>query len=267
MAPEAAARRRAPRRRPLPGLQRAPHLAHGPDGDRHLRPARPRLRGRRRPDVLLRHPAPPARPGGLGRALRQPHGRAAPEDGAARGGHVVPVVHPVLRRGARRPTCRSPSATPPSSSPTAWTAASSPSPGPSRPPSRSTTTGPASPGSARAWRPAGSSRPCPGVKVVEFEPDLRWGRTCTPALKEQLGPEVWRQMVLDDVDRALAAGATHMAGIYHGCHRDLCRFEAERPIVFEHYLTLFGARARHRVRGHLQEVRAAGATRTGSSRT
>jgi Fe-S oxidoreductase len=80
----------------------------------------------------------------------------------------------------------------------------------------------------------------PGVKVVEFEPDLRWGRTCTPALKEQLGPEAWQQMVLDDVDRALAAGATHMAGIYHGCHRDLCRFEAERPIVFEHYLTLFG---------------------------
>jgi Fe-S oxidoreductase len=80
----------------------------------------------------------------------------------------------------------------------------------------------------------------PGVKVVEFEPDLRWGRTCTPALKEHLGAEVWQQMVLDDVDRALAAGATHMAGIYHGCHRDLCRFEAERPIVFEHYLTLFG---------------------------
>jgi len=79
----------------------------------------------------------------------------------------------------------------------------------------------------------------PGVTVVEFEPDARWGRTCTPALQEQLGPEVWRQMVLDDIDRALAAGATHMAGIYHGCHRDLCRFEAERPIVFDHYLTLF----------------------------
>jgi hypothetical protein len=46
-------------------------------------------------------------------------------------------------------------------------------------------------------------------------------------------------MALDDIDRALAAGATHMAGIYHGCHRDLCRFEAERPIVFDHYLTLF----------------------------
>jgi hypothetical protein len=80
----------------------------------------------------------------------------------------------------------------------------------------------------------------PGVTLVEFEPDGRWGRTCSPALQTELGPDVWRQMVLDDVDRALAAGATHMAGIYHGCHRELCRFEAERPIVFEHYLTLFG---------------------------
>jgi hypothetical protein len=79
----------------------------------------------------------------------------------------------------------------------------------------------------------------PGIRVVDFEPDPRWGRTCTPALQEQLGPDVWRQMILDDIERALAAGATHIAGIYHGCHRDLCRFEAERPIVFEHYLTLF----------------------------
>ena len=79
----------------------------------------------------------------------------------------------------------------------------------------------------------------PGITVVEFEPDARWGRTCTPALQEQLGPDVWRQMVLDDTDRALAAGATHMAGIYHGCHREQCRFETERPIVVEHYLTLF----------------------------
>jgi hypothetical protein len=79
----------------------------------------------------------------------------------------------------------------------------------------------------------------PGITVIEFEPDARWGRTCTPALQEQLGPAVWRQMALDDVDRALAAGATHLAGIYHGCHRDQCRFERERPIVVEHYLTLF----------------------------
>jgi heterodisulfide reductase subunit D len=79
----------------------------------------------------------------------------------------------------------------------------------------------------------------PGLEVVEFEPDLRWGRTCTPALLEEMGPEAWRQMALDDIDRARAAGATHLAGIYHGCHRELCRFERERPIAVEHYLTLF----------------------------
>ena len=79
----------------------------------------------------------------------------------------------------------------------------------------------------------------PGLRVIDFEPDERWGRTCT-RLAEQLGQDVWHRMTLADIDRALAAGATHMAGIYHGCHRELCRFEQERPIVFEHYLTLFG---------------------------
>jgi hypothetical protein len=79
----------------------------------------------------------------------------------------------------------------------------------------------------------------PGIEVVEFEADPRWGQTCTPQLQTELGLDVWRQMVLDDIDRARAAGATHMAGIYHGCHRELCRFEAGRPIVVEHYLTLF----------------------------
>jgi len=79
----------------------------------------------------------------------------------------------------------------------------------------------------------------PGITVVDFEPDERWGRTCAPALQAELGAEVWRQMALDDIDRARAAGATHLAGIYHGCHRDQCRFEQERPIVVEHYLTLF----------------------------
>src|SRR5262249_25508251 len=79
----------------------------------------------------------------------------------------------------------------------------------------------------------------PAITLVDFEPDPRWGRTCTAALQTQLGREKWRQIVLDDIDRALGAGASHMAGVYHGCHRELCRFEAERPIVFEHYLTLF----------------------------
>jgi heterodisulfide reductase subunit D len=80
----------------------------------------------------------------------------------------------------------------------------------------------------------------PGIKIVEFEADARFGRSCSPTLPGQLGPDVYRQMVLDDIDRALDAGATHIAGIYHGCHRELCRFETDRPIVFEHYLTLLG---------------------------
>jgi hypothetical protein len=100
-----------------------------------------------------------------------------------------------------------------------------------------TTTAPPSPGRGGAARRLLEA--VPGITVVDFEPDARWGRTCTPALQEQLGPAVWRQMALDDIDRALAAGATHLAGIYHGCHRDQCRFELERPMVVEHYLTLF----------------------------
>jgi hypothetical protein len=40
-------------------------------------------------------------------------------------------------------------------------------------------------------------------------------------------------------DRALAAGADTLAGMYHGCQRQLCPFEAERPIVLEHYITVF----------------------------
>lgn len=80
----------------------------------------------------------------------------------------------------------------------------------------------------------------PGISVVDFHSDPRWGRTCAPALVQQLGEAAWNAMALADIDRALAAGATHLAGIYHGCHRMNCGFEADRPITIEHYLTLFG---------------------------
>jgi len=80
----------------------------------------------------------------------------------------------------------------------------------------------------------------PGITLVDFDSDPRWGRTCSPSLAQQLGDEAWNAMALADIDRALAAGATHLAGIYHGCHRMNCGFEADRPITIEHYLTLFG---------------------------
>jgi Fe-S oxidoreductase len=79
----------------------------------------------------------------------------------------------------------------------------------------------------------------PGLRVVDFEPDPRYGRTCSPAIRAEVGLATWNQMVRDDIDRARAAGASIMAGIYHGCHRLMCGFEVERPIVFEHYLSVF----------------------------
>jgi len=79
----------------------------------------------------------------------------------------------------------------------------------------------------------------PGLRVVGIEPDERFGRTCAPALQRDLGMPAWTELVLHEIDRALAAGAETLAGIYHGCQRMLCGFEAERPILIEHYLTVF----------------------------
>jgi heterodisulfide reductase subunit D len=80
----------------------------------------------------------------------------------------------------------------------------------------------------------------PGITLVDLPPDPRFGRSCNPALMTNLGPEGWRALALGELDRAIAAGAETLAGMYHGCQRQLCPFEAERPIVLEHYLTVFG---------------------------
>jgi len=79
----------------------------------------------------------------------------------------------------------------------------------------------------------------PGVTLVDLPPDARFGRSCNPALMTTLGPEAWRALALGELDRALAAGADTFAGMYHGCQRQLCPFEAERSIAIEHYLTVF----------------------------
>ena len=189
MAPQAAARRRAPRRRPLPGLQRAPHLAPGPDGDapsstgsgsttwpRAGRPtaaASSTTAAGRRP----RASATPTTRSSCSRAWR----RARWSCGARRASSST--------TRCCRPSCRSRSATPPSSSPTVWTAAIF------------TFTQRVEATVALHYHRATEPRQregraarrlleaVPGIKVVEFEPDPRWGRTCTPALQEQLGPD------------------------------------------------------------------------------
>jgi Fe-S oxidoreductase len=79
----------------------------------------------------------------------------------------------------------------------------------------------------------------PGLRYVEIEPDARFGRICTQAVQQQVGLATWNGMVLDEIDRARAAGADTFATIYHGCQRLICAFETERPIAIEHYLSVF----------------------------
>jgi heterodisulfide reductase subunit D len=80
----------------------------------------------------------------------------------------------------------------------------------------------------------------PGLRFVGIEPDPRFGRSCTPSVQQQVGPDVWNQMARDEIDRARAVGADTLATIYHGCQRYLCVFEPESPIAIEHYLSVFG---------------------------
>jgi hypothetical protein len=79
----------------------------------------------------------------------------------------------------------------------------------------------------------------PGLTVVPVEPEPRFGRICTAAVQQQVGPEAWNGLVRDEIARAHAGGADTLATIYHGCQRLLCGFEAQAPLAIEHYLSVF----------------------------
>jgi len=79
----------------------------------------------------------------------------------------------------------------------------------------------------------------PGLTFVPVEPESRFGRLCTAAVQQQLGPEAWNGLVRDEITRAHAAGADTLATIYHGCQRLICGFEAQGPLTVEHYLSVF----------------------------
>ncbi|MBI3636436.1 MAG: (Fe-S)-binding protein [Candidatus Rokubacteria bacterium] len=79
----------------------------------------------------------------------------------------------------------------------------------------------------------------PGVRVVDVEHNPEFGRSCTPAIPVSLGQDVWDGHVRDEIERARAVGADTLAGIYHGCQRMICGFEAEGRITIEHYLSVF----------------------------
>ena len=79
----------------------------------------------------------------------------------------------------------------------------------------------------------------PGLRYVALEPEPRFGRLCTANVQTEVGPQRWNELVRAEIDRALAAGAETFATMYHGCQRLICGFEAGRPIVIEHYLSVF----------------------------
>ena len=80
----------------------------------------------------------------------------------------------------------------------------------------------------------------PGVTALDLGSDERYGRHCTPAVREQVGPETWDEMARGSVRQAMDAGADTFATLYHGCQRHMCGLEAEFPVRVEHYLTLVG---------------------------
>lgn len=81
-------------------------------------------------------------------------------------------------------------------------------------------------------------RAVPGLRYVHVEPDPRFGRTCSPAVQQQLGLEGWTAAVREEMARARAGGALTLATIYHGCQRQMCALEGDGMLI-EHYLTVF----------------------------
>ena len=80
----------------------------------------------------------------------------------------------------------------------------------------------------------------PGVNLIDVGTDVRFGRHCTPAVRERMGNDEWESMATGFVDEAIKQGADTFATLYHGCQRHMCRYEADYPVKVEHYLTLVG---------------------------
>jgi len=80
----------------------------------------------------------------------------------------------------------------------------------------------------------------PGVTVIDVGTDARFGRHCTPAVREAMGADEWEAMAAGFVEQAIEQGVDTFTTLYHGCQRHMCRYEADYPVRVEHYLTLVG---------------------------
>ena len=80
----------------------------------------------------------------------------------------------------------------------------------------------------------------PGVNLIDIGTDINFGRHCTPATIEKMEPGAWEAMSSSFVEKAVEMGADTYSTLYHGCQRNMCRYEADYPVKVEHYLTLVG---------------------------
>jgi hypothetical protein len=80
----------------------------------------------------------------------------------------------------------------------------------------------------------------PGVTLIDLGTDARFGRHCTPAVRDKMGSDEWEGMATGFVEKAVEQGADTFATLYHGCQRHMCRYEADYPVKVEHYLTVVG---------------------------
>ncbi|MDA0264151.1 MAG: heterodisulfide reductase-related iron-sulfur binding cluster [Chloroflexi bacterium] len=80
----------------------------------------------------------------------------------------------------------------------------------------------------------------PGVTVVDVGTDARFGRHCTPAVRDRMGADEWESMATGFVEQAIDKGVDTFTTLYHGCQRHMCRYEADYPVKVEHYLTVIG---------------------------
>ena len=78
----------------------------------------------------------------------------------------------------------------------------------------------------------------PGVELVDLGSDVRFGRHCTAAVREQVGADAWDGIVSGFFQKAVDSGVDTCATLYHGCHRMLCGYEGQYPLKVEHYLTV-----------------------------
>lgn len=79
----------------------------------------------------------------------------------------------------------------------------------------------------------------PGVELVEVGSDPRLDRACSEATQQRVGHDTWEGLVRGQVERALEAGASVFATLYHGCQRLICGYEERYPLTIEHYLSVF----------------------------